>query len=76
MALTFTEADLENLKQAYVTGATRVKVGDREVEYRSQKDLLEAIKIVEQSLNGISDDIDDNPTVIQAGFSRKPRCDE
>jgi len=70
MALTFTTDDLDRLKEAYLTGATKVKIGDREVEYRSQAQLLEAIKAVQSAIDGVSDDVDDNPSVIQSSFSK------
>lgn len=79
MALTFTQADLDALKAAFVTGALRVKIADREVQYRSQSDLLAAIRMVEEAVSGASDDVDSNPNVIQAGFSRGAGgfgCDE
>ncbi len=69
MALTFTQADLDALKAAYVTGAKVVQIGDRRVEYNSPADLLKAISLVQTALDG-STDIEDNPNVIQAGFSR------
>jgi hypothetical protein len=76
MALTFTQADLDALKEAFVTGALEVQIGDRRVKYRSQSELLAAIDMVQNALNGVSDDIDDNPTMIVGGYSRKPRCSE
>jgi hypothetical protein len=76
MALVFTQTDLDALKAAFVTGALEVQIGDRRVKYRSQAELLAAIKMVEQAVSGVSEDIDNNPSVIQATFSRKPRCEE
>jgi hypothetical protein len=76
MALTFTQDDVDALKAAFVTGALEVQIGDRKVTYRSQKDLLAALKMVEEAVNGGSTDVDDNPNVIQASYSRKPVCDE
>lgn len=76
MALTFTQADLDALKAAFVTGALEVQIGDRRVKYRSQNELLAAIKMVEQAVSGVSTDLADNPNVVQAGYSRKPRIDE
>lgn len=75
MAITFTQADLDALKEAFVTGALEVQIGDRRVVYRSQKDLLAAMKMIEDAVTGVSDDIDDNPNVVQAGYSRS-QCDE
>lgn len=76
MALTFTQADLDALKAAFVTGALEVTIGDRRVRYRSQSELLAAIRMVEEAISGVSDDIDDNPNVIQAGYSRDSGVDE
>lgn len=70
MALVFTQADLDALKAAYVTGALEVQMGDRRIKYRSQKELLEAMNAVQSYLEGVSSDVDDNPNVIQAGFSK------
>lgn len=70
--MTFTETDLANLKAALVSGATRVQIGDRMVEYRSQKELLEVIKMVEASLAEPAPE-EVNPNVIQVSFSRGSR---
>jgi hypothetical protein len=51
MALTFTLEDLENLKKSLLTGATRVRIGDREVEYRSLSEIAQLIKEIEAQLN-------------------------
>lgn len=70
MALVFTQADLDNLKAALVSGTSRVQIGDRVIEYRSQKDLLAAIQMVQNYLDGVSTDVDDNPNIIRPTFSR------
>jgi hypothetical protein len=70
MALTFTQSDLNALKAALVTGALEVQIGDKRVKYRSQSELLAAIKMVDEAVNGISTDVDENPNTIKAGFSR------
>lgn len=70
MALVFTQNDLDNLKAALVTGASRVKIGDREIEYKSNKDIMEAIKIVQNYLDGVSTSVDSNPNIIRPTFSR------
>lgn len=54
MSLTFTQQDLDNLKEALVTGAEEVEIQGRRVKYRSQKELLEAIKMVESALDSSS----------------------
>lgn len=76
MALTFTQADLDALKAAFLTGALEVQIGDRRIKYRDQAALLAAISMVQAAVDGVSDDIDDNPNVVQAGYARSPRVDE
>jgi hypothetical protein len=70
MALVFTQTDLDNLKAALVTSATEVTIGDRTVRYRSQKEIMEAIRLVKTYLDGVSADVDDNPNVISPTYSR------
>lgn len=68
MSITFTQQDLDNLKAALVTGASQVRIGDRTVVYRSQKEILEAIKMIQEFLETDSDD--ESPDLVQATFSR------
>jgi hypothetical protein len=70
VAVVFTQADLDNLKAALVSGAMEVTIGDRTIKYRTQKDLLAAIEMVSQYLDGVSDDVDDLPDIIRPTFSR------
>ena len=63
----FTSEDLANLKAAYASGALRVRIGDREVIYRSSKEILDAIRLVQQELNGVPSD---TASTIQAKFSK------
>ncbi len=70
MTLGFTSADLANLKAALVSGARKVQIGDRIVEYRSQADLMAAIEMVQAELEGASAEIDDNPSIVRATYSR------
>jgi hypothetical protein len=70
VALTFTQADLDALKEAFVTGALEVQIGDRRVRYRSQSELLAALRMVEEAVSGITETVDENPNVVQAGFAR------
>ena len=70
MALVFTQSDLDGLKAALVSGSLEVQIGDRRVKYRTQKELLEAISMVSNYLDGISTDVDDNPNTVVAGYSR------
>jgi len=68
MALTFTQADLDNLKAAFVSGALEVQIGDRLIKYRSQKDLVQALEMVKRAVEGFSSE--DSPNVVQATFSK------
>jgi hypothetical protein len=67
--MTFTEADLENLKAALISGARKVQIGDRIVEYRSQNEILAAIRLIEQTIAGTSTD-SETANVITSSFSR------
>lgn len=66
MAMGFTQADLDALKAALVSGTLTVSIGDRTVTYRSQKDLIEAIKMVQAELSPPSS----NPSIVKATYSR------
>lgn len=72
--MVYTEDDLVALKAALVSGATLVHIGDREVRYRSQKEILEAIRMIEDQISAPAD----VPDLIQASYSRntktKKRC--
>jgi hypothetical protein len=63
----FTTDDLANLKAALASGALIVTIGDRTVKYRDQKDIIQAIRMVQQELEGVPDDTAAN---IQATFSK------
>lgn len=67
MALTFTNADLENLKAALISGALSVKIGDREVTYRSQKEIIAAIKMIQEAIDGTASSDLQN---VKASFSK------
>jgi hypothetical protein len=51
MALTFQESDLTALKEALLTGALEVQIGDRKITYRSQADLIRAIQMVQNAIS-------------------------
>jgi hypothetical protein len=72
VALGFTEADLAALKAALASGATEVQIGDRRIRYQSLKDMLAVIKLVQEELEGVTPDTD-NPSMIQASYTRNPR---
>lgn len=69
MAITFTTTDLDNLKAALLTGAQEVTIGDRKIVYRSQAQLLQAIKMVQTFLDGAATE-DAQPSLIQATFKK------
>lgn len=70
----FTQSDLESLKSALVSGASRVQVGDRSIELRSKAELLELIDMVEKDLAGQnSSDATENTSVIVSRFDKQGR---
>lgn len=76
MSLVFTQANLDDLKAALISGAMEVQIGDRRVKYRSQAELLAAIKMVQNYLDGVSTDVEDNPNVIVSSYSRSGQTSE
>lgn len=70
-SITYTQTDLDNLKEALLTGAEEVVIGDREIRYRGQQHLLQLIKMVQDSINGaISSTTGTTPNLIQATFKK------
>lgn len=67
MAITFTSNDLVALKQALLTGANEVQIGDRRVKYNSPSEILRVIRMVEEYLNASSTD---SIKTIQASYSK------
>ena len=65
--MTFTQADLANLKAALLTGALEVSVGDRTIRYRSQTEIIALIKLIETQLAGSGAE---NTSKIQATYSK------
>lgn len=51
MAITITQAQLDAMVEAYMSGVSTVKFADREVTYRSMDELLAAIQFAESKLN-------------------------
>lgn len=68
-AITFTQTDLDNLKEALVTGAEEMVIGDKKIRFRSQKHLLELIKLAQESINGDATSTTSSST-IQGTFSK------
>ncbi|MEO5333982.1 MAG: hypothetical protein H7839_18365 [Magnetococcus sp. YQC-5] len=50
--MSFTQDELDELKQAYATGALRIVHEGKTVEYGSEADLLRRIRVIEQALAG------------------------
>lgn len=71
----YTQDDLNALKEALLTGATQVTVNGRTIIYRSKKDLMDLIKMIEDQLSG-ADTSDSSSTVVVGGFSRKGNSNE
>tara|TARA_R110000803_G_scaffold162194_1_gene225787 strand:+ start:2667 stop:2906 length:240 start_codon:yes stop_codon:yes gene_type:complete len=47
---TYTEENLANLEAAIAEGALKVKYADKEIEYRSLKDMLKIVDIMKKAL--------------------------
>ena len=69
--MTFTQQDLDNLKEALVSGATTIMVNGRSITYRSKQDLLSIIKLVEDSLAGNDVSGEELSSIVVGGFQRK-----
>ncbi len=67
----FTQQDLDNLKEALVSGAATVMVNGRSITYRSKQDLIDLIKLVEESLAGDDVSGEDLSSIVVGGFNRK-----
>ncbi|MBF0215277.1 MAG: hypothetical protein HQM00_17245 [Magnetococcales bacterium] len=66
--MTFTQTELDGLKQAYAAGTLRIVHEGKTVEYGSEADLLRRIRVIEQAIAGSSGTTRPNRTVL--GFSR------
>lgn len=66
--LSFTQADLDNLKAALISGASSVTIGDRTITFRTKQELIDLIALVKSSLEGTNDDVS---SVVVGGFGRK-----
>jgi hypothetical protein len=69
LAITFTQSDLDALKEALLTGALEVQIGERRIRYRSQAEILQVIKAIQTYLDG-EDTSEVKPNRIQATFSK------
>ncbi len=68
-SITFTQTDLDNLKEALVTGAEEITIGDKKIKFRNQDHLMELIKMAQNSIDG-SATSNTSSSVIQARFSK------
>ena len=68
--MTFSQNDLDNLKEALLSGADEVQIGDRRIKFKSKKELLELIELVENSIEGHLAKTENTKT-IQASFSKQ-----
>ncbi len=66
--MAFTQTELDELKQAYASGALRVAHEGKTVEYGSEADLLRRIRMVEGELKPTGNQ--NAPNVSFASFSR------
>lgn len=73
--ITYTQDDLDALKEALLTGASQVTVNGRTIIYRSKKELMELIGMIEDQLSG-NTNLESSTTVVVGGFSRKGNCNE
>jgi collagenase-like PrtC family protease len=69
MAIIYTQTDLDNLKEALLTGADEVRIGDRHLRYRNQGELIKLIQVVQAAVDGIKK-LDTSPNLIQATFKK------
>ncbi|MBF0436481.1 MAG: hypothetical protein HQL77_14040 [Magnetococcales bacterium] len=67
--MAFTQTELDELKQAYASGALRVVHEGKTVEYGSEADLLRRIRMVEGELKPTTGN-QNAPNVSFASFSR------
>jgi hypothetical protein len=68
MAIVYTQADLDVLKEALLTGASVVRIDGREVRYRTQAELLQLIKAVQEQVDAASSS--QSSSMVQATFTK------
>lgn len=72
MAITYTQDDLDQLKDALVTGLTELTVQGRTMKFRTKDELISLIGMIEESLS--SSDAESDFQI--GGFNRKGDIDE
>lgn len=50
--MAFTQTDLDNINAAIASGELRVRLQDKEVEYRTLSDMLKVRAVIENELGG------------------------
>lgn len=74
MAIVFTQDDLDNLKEALVTGAMEITVQGRTIKYRSKDEIISLITMIEKQLTASSTNLDSDFVV--GGFDRRNTDDQ
>ena len=69
MAITYTQADLDSLNEALLTGAEEVVIGERKIKYRSKADLLSLIKMIQEKLDDVANS-SKSTSLVQATFKK------
>ncbi len=69
--MTYTESDLLKLKEALLTGASSVSIGDRTITFRSQADLLKLIESIQTNLQAEDEDWIPTSNTVQATWRKK-----
>lgn len=65
--MNFTQDDLIALKAALLMPEAEVTIGDRRVKFKTQKEILQMIQIVQEALDGVPTE---SPNQIAASFSK------
>ncbi len=69
MAVTFTQDDLDTLKDALVTGLTELTVQGRQMKFRTKDELVSLINMIENQLNASTTDPETDFVV--GGFDKR-----
>lgn len=65
--MAYTQSDLDTLKAALLNPEAEVQIGDRRVKFKSQKEIIQVIQIVQAELDGVPAD---SSTQISVTFSK------
>lgn len=50
--MAFTQEDIDELKKAIASGALKVEYADKKIEYKSNTQMFEALRLMEKEVNG------------------------